>query len=341
MTGPWESRAEVLQAAHEAGFSLSAPQLGRLHRTGLIASPNTRSLGRGKGTASEFPAGTCARLLRVLELQRQEGVKKLSVIGWRLWWEDGGTLPPPARGLLEDMASSWDEQRRALSELMARDEQGDAEARRQLEDLYADAENGRVAGPIGVARRNTGREGFSSVVGVIVDIATGRFESYGDTEEPAEDGTPRPQTTGALVEKALGLDRARRDRIAGNEPRFSGSSETDLANLSRLIGQADLAQFACAPDALLNEARVEARSLVSLLCIFAPIVERAIGHDAGGYGTIVRAFARLTPRTEAFMLLGWLVLRQEPALLEGMQALIALLPQVRAIAELERVSDQL
>ncbi len=341
MTGPWESRAEVLQAAHEAGFSLSAPQLGRLHRTGLIASPNTRSLGRGKGTASEFPAGTCARLLRVLELQRQEGVKKLSVIGWRLWWEDGGMLPPPARGLLEDMASSWDEQRRALSELMARDEQGDAEARRQLEDLYADAENGRVAGPIGVARRNTGREGFSSVIGVIVDIATGRFESYGDTEEPAEDGTPRPQTTGALVEKALGLDRARRDRVAGNEPRFSGSSETDLANLSRLIGQADLAQFACAPDALLNEARVEARSLVSLLCIFAPIVERAIGHDAGGYGTIVRAFARLTPRTEAFMLLGWLVLRQEPALLEGMQALIALLPQVRAIAELERVSDQL
>lgn len=120
-----------------------------------------------------------------------------------------------------------------------------------------------------------------------------------------------------------------------------GSSEADLANLSRLIGQVELKQFAHAPDALLNETRVETQSLVSLLCVFAPIVERAIGSNAGGYGTIAKVFAQLTPRTEAFMLLGWLALRQEPALLEGMQALIALLPQVQAIAELERISDQL
>jgi hypothetical protein len=341
MAGMWESRMEVLQAAHEAGFSLSVPQLGRLHRAGLIASPSTRSLGRGNGTVSEFPAGTSARLLRVLELQRRKGAKNLSVIGWRLWWEDGGMLPPPARGLLEDVASSWDEQRRVLSELMARDAQGDAEAMRRTEDLYAEAESGRVSGPLGVARRNTGREGFSSVVRVITEIATGRFESYGDTEEPAEDGTPQPQTIGALVEKALGLDRARRDRIAGNEPRFSGNSEKDLATLSCLIGQADLAQVARAHDALLNEARVEVRSLMSLLRTFAPIVERTIGRDAGGYGTIAKAFARLTPRTEAFMLLSWLVLRQDPALLEGMQALVALLPQVQAMAELGRIFDQL
>lgn len=221
MAAPLESRAEVLEAAHEAGFSLSTPQLGRLHRAGLIAGPNTRSLGRGKGTASEFPPETSTRLLRILELQRREGITKLSAIGWRLWWEDGGILPPPARTLLEDMASSWDEQRRMLSELMERDEQGDTEAREQMDHLYADAENGRVAGPIGVARRNAGREGFSSVFGVIADVATGRFKSYGDSEEPDEDGTPQPQTGGALVEKALGLDRARRDRIAGNEPRFS------------------------------------------------------------------------------------------------------------------------
>lgn len=341
VAGTWESRTEVLQAAHEAGFSLSASQLGRLHRAGLIASPSTRSLGRGKGTVSEFPAGTSARLLRVLELQGGEGAKKLSVIGWRVWWEDGGALPLAARGLLEDMASSWDEQRRVLSELMARDEQGDSEAERRMEVLYVDAEGGRVGGPVGVARRNTGREGFSSVVGVFAEIATGRFESYGDAEEPAEDGTPQPQTIGALVEKALGLDHARRDRIAGNEPRFSGSSETDLANLSRLIGQADLAQFAQAPDALLNKARVEVRSLVSLLGMFAAIVERTIGRDASGYGTMAKAFARPTPRTEAFILLGWLVLRQEPALLEGMQVLTALLPQAQAIAELQRISDQL
>lgn len=341
MTEPWESRTEVLQAAHEAGCSLSAPQLGRLHRAGLIASPRTRSLGRGKGTVSEFPAGTAARLLRVMELQRQEGTKKFSIIGWRLWWEDGGPLPPPARDLLTDVASSWDEARRGLSDLITRERAGDADAERRMDELYTAAEHARMDGPVGTARRKTGREGFSSVVRVFIEIATGHFESYNDTEDPSEDGTPQPQTTGALVEKALGLDRARRDRIGANEPRFSGSSEVDLANLSRLIGRRDLAQHAHAPDAALNEARVEVRSLVTLLRAFAPIVERTIGRDAGGYGTMGRVFARLTVQADAFMLLGWLVLREEPALRKGLQTLTALLPQARAIAELERLSDLL
>ena len=48
-----------------------------------------------------------------------------------------------------------------------------------------------------------------------------------------------------------------------------------------------------------------------------------------------------TPRSQAFMLLAWHAPRQDPRLVEGLQHLIARLPQALAAAELERLSHAL
>ncbi len=343
MTEPeaWEPRVQLLDAARAAGFKLSDPQLGRLHRAGLVPSPRTRPLGRGKGTVSEFPPGSTTRLLRTLEIQKQERTQKFSTVAWRLWWEDGGPPPTPARELLASVATRWDRERDELSDLLTREAEGDPEAERQVETLYTEAEQGRVAGPLGTARRNAGRDGFASVARVMAEVATGRFESYQDHEEPARDGTPQPHTTGALVERALRLDRARTDRIAGNEPRFIGRSETDLTRLSSFFGERRLGQFANTPDAELNRARTEVRRLLNLVATFAPLIERVVGRDASGYGTIGRVLNPRTPRLQAFTLLAWLVLRQDPMLLEATHTLGALVPQVLATVELEQLSNQL
>jgi hypothetical protein len=338
----WELRAQLLDAAQAAGFKLSEPQLGRLHRAGLVPSPSTRRLGRGKGTASEFPPGSTARLIRVLEVQKAEGTQKFSTIAWRLWWEDGGPLPEPTRELLAGTALRWDQERDELSDLLAREDAGDPAAERQVDTLYTEAEQDRVEGPLGTVRRNSGRDGFASVARVFAEVATGRFESYKDHEEPDEDGTPQAGTTGALVERALGLDHARSDRIAGNEPRFTGSSEAHFVLLSELIGERRLEPLATTmSDAELDKARSEIRNLLDLMSTFAPMVERAVGGDAAGYRTIARAMNMRTPRSQAFMLLAWLGLRQDPELLKGLQHLIARLPQALAAAELERLSHAL
>jgi hypothetical protein len=338
----WELRTQLLDAAQVAGFKLSDPQLGRLHRAGLVPSPRTRRLGRGKGTASEFPPGSTARLLRVLEVQKAEGTQKFSTIAWHLWWEDGGQLPEPARDLLAGTALRWDRQRDELSDLLAREDAGDLDAERQMDTLYTEAEQGRVEGPLGTVRRNTGRDGFASVARVFAEVATGRFESYQDHEDANEDGAPQVGTTGALVERALGLDRARSDRIAGNEPRFTGSSEAHFKLLSNLIGERQLGQLAkTTSDTELDTARTEIRNFLDLISRFAPMVGRALGGDAAGYRTIARALNQLSSRSQAFMLLAWLVLRQDPELLEGLQHLVARLPQALAAAELERLSHAL
>lgn len=345
MTEPaevWEPRAQLHDAAEAAGFKLSDPQLGRLHRAGLIPSPRTRPLGRGKGTASEFPPGSTARLLRVLEVQKAEHTQKFRTIAWRLWWEDGGPLPKPARELLAGTAMRWDRERDELSDLLAREDSGDSDAERQMDALYLAVERGAVEGPLGTIRRNAGREGFSSVARIFAEVATGRFESYQDHEEPGEEGTPQAGTTGALVERALGLDHARSDRIAGHEPRFTGSSEAQFMLLSDLVGDRELGPLATTTsDADLDKARTEVRNLLDLISTFAPMVERVLGGDAAGYRTIARALNLRTTRSQAFMLLSWLALRQNPELLKGLQHLIARLPQALAAAELERLSHGL
>lgn len=65
-------------------------------------------------------------------------------------------------------------------------------------------------------------------------------------------------------------------------------------------------------DAERDKARSEIRNLLDLMSTFAPMVERAVGGDAAGYRTIARAMNMRTPRSQAFMLLAWLALRQDP-----------------------------
>ena len=338
----WQTRAQLLKAARAASFKLSDSQLGRLHRAGLVPSPRTRALGRGKGTISEFPPGSTQRLLRVLEVQSQKPRQKLAAIAWRLWWEDGGPAPAPARELLADVATRWDRDREQLADLLRREDLGDADAEREANAFYKSSEHDRVDGPVGAVRRNTGREGFSSVARVFAEVATGRFDSYQDHEEIGEDGAPRPGTTGALVERALGLDHARSDRIAGRGPRFSGSSEAQLMLLSELIGERQLQPLASrTPDGELDEVRGEVRNLLALISTFAPMVERTLGGDASGYRTIGRALNLRTPGLQATMVLAWLALRGETELLDGMRGLIARLPQALAAAELERLAHEL
>ncbi len=144
------------------------------------------------------------------------------------------------------------------------------------------------------------------------------------------------------MERALGLDHARTDRIAGKEPRFTGSSEAHFRLLSNLVGDCKFWPLVTSTsDAELDKARADVRKLLDLIATFAAMVERVLGGDAAGYRTIARALNLRTPRSQAFMLLGWLALRHDPELVAGLQDLVARLPQAVAAAELEGLSHAL
>ena len=327
----FETREQLFAAASDAGRPVSPSQLGRLHRAGLIPAPQIRALGRGRGTESRYPAGTAARLVRVMEVHSQE--HRLAQTAWRLWWEDGGLIPPPARQLLTRVASSVDQERERLAALVAGDHAGNFEAVAEMDQLYADAENDRLPGPLGEMRRNVGRERFATVVRTIAEVGAGRFTAP-DSDDEQDDA-------GRLVDRALGLDRARTDRLAGSEPWLTSEPAVDLALLSQIIGSQSLLELAQSSDSQIDLARVEMQSLVNVVTAIGPLLERLHGRGAFGLGTMGRLFSLRDARTQALLLLGWLALRSNDALQAGLEQFTSLLPQAAATVQLDGIIAQL
>jgi hypothetical protein len=278
-----------------------------------------------------------ARLVRVAQVQAVE--HRLSHTAWRLWWEDGGELTPPARDLLTQVADRWEDERDRLSSLLGREEAGDAAAVAEMDDFYRQAETGRVSGAMGQARRNVGRQGFSTVMRVFAEVAAGRFAGY---ETTGSGGSNEHQAApNELVERALDLDRARDDQLAKGDPWLTTSSEVDFARLSQLMGGYSFCVGAAKTDVELDQARVELRAFQTLVSTIAPLFERLFGRAAFGFGMIGRAVVAKTARTQAFMLLGWLALREDDGLREGMQRLAGVAPAAQATVRLYDLLSQL
>lgn len=331
-----EDRNEILHAAAGAGFDLSGDQLGRMHRSGAIDRPTIKRRGR-KGTASLYPVGTTKR---VLQLLRHDGRRRLLERSWQSWWDDGGDIPSAAREFLEENAKTFDRITRFVGRLIDREDRRSEAAERRMDRLYEQAQTSRLSGPLAAARRRVGKSAFSTVTRVFGQVGTGRFFAYsdGDTDD---DGTPRPDTTAALIEKALGLDRARADALADAPPWYSGSSDVDLARLSGVLVKRPLSELAGQPDQILEGARKDLRAFINVVATTATLTERFVGRNAFGFGLFARFIRSERPGNQTVMLLGWILLSSEPDLRKGMDEIVALEPKGQAWAELQTVLDEL
>jgi hypothetical protein len=76
---------QVLTVARAADLSVTADQLRRWHRHGLLPRPKQKGLGRERGTVIVYPSGTADQLLALAKLLAQH--RALSRAGWPLWWQ--------------------------------------------------------------------------------------------------------------------------------------------------------------------------------------------------------------------------------------------------------------
>jgi len=189
---------------------------------------------------------------------------------------------------------------------------------------------GRLGRQLGHVRRNTGRESFSTVVRVLVEIGVGRFQGYERGVSPSDEDSE----TGALVERAMGLDRARSDRLADAGPWLDGDPEVDFVRLSQALNAWPLAAGVSASEEELHQARAELRAFLAVISTMAPLFERLFGRASFGFGTIARTLDLQTPDSQAFMLLAWLALRHDEALRDGMRSLGSLAPAAHATAQI-------
>ncbi len=94
------SREQVIAYAAERGILISAAQLARWHRAGLLPRPRRLHLGRGKGTQSVYPVVAAPQALGLaLSSRRHRG---LDAMAWYTWLQ-GFPLTERIRASLLEM----------------------------------------------------------------------------------------------------------------------------------------------------------------------------------------------------------------------------------------------
>jgi hypothetical protein len=238
-----------------------------------------------------------------------------------VWWEDGGELVPLVRERLRREAASWESKLSRLADLLAAEDAGEHAAIAEMEKTYTEASEERMPTTLGQVRRNVGRGRFATVFRVLAEVATGSFEGYQDEEAEL------------AFEKALGIDHARTDHLAGGEPWFEGSSAQDLKQLSGVFGRRSLSDLADAADDDLEVARREVYVFFQIFEALASTIGAVLAGDALGLGTVAAVFGSRPEKLQPFFVLMWLALREDPVLQEGMLKTVAALPDALAMGD--------
>src|SRR5258708_11154308 len=74
----------LVNLAHEHGYEVSATQLGRWHRAGLLPRPKQQAMGKAQGSQSLYPPGTSEQLLALCALRSHE--RRFSHLACQPWW---------------------------------------------------------------------------------------------------------------------------------------------------------------------------------------------------------------------------------------------------------------
>lgn len=305
----FETSADIRTAAGKHGFAVSEARLARWHREGLIPQPRQKSLGRGKGTVSRYPAGTTHQVLVLCQTRKR--YRSLDEVGWRLWWLGFPVGDRFGITQLKTAARQWDQhmaQLRTIHEMLESDDDLTSDA--AFEQLERMANRRIKKSFIARIRKRVSKKNFETSVKFIVDIATGNFRT---NTRPSRHDPYEQQRDDAIHEKILGLSPARRHKRAGFGPWLVGPIADALANLSASIGGRSFAQVIAAtdtPDIL--RAREELRDIASGAITIVRGSQHIFGKNPLGLQVLADSFERASRTDLAFMLIAWCQIRTEP-----------------------------
>jgi len=326
MCGSRETRVGLIELAKANGYQVSATQLSAWHRYGLIPKPEQVHLGRGRGTTSVYPAGTGEQLLSLCELHLDQGEKRLDYVAWRLWWEEYDVSLKPVRSFLGRVAGVLD---RTVRELV---DPNTGELSELAWEQIEQSPTARLGKPLGGVRRRVGRDLFPTVLRAMYGVTTGTFDGL-YSEDPDEAAIDR-----RALEKGFGLERARTDRIGGNDPWLPGAwVEEALGEGAKWLGEVVWTdELAASSDEQLLQARDETRFVLALFGGFSLAFDELIGRGAFGLSVLGEAIRVMGPPEQGSWLLMWAAARFrgpaelragleenfaiEPEMLEGVQS---------------------
>jgi hypothetical protein len=180
-----QSSHNLLALAQEQGYKVSQTQLARWHRAGLLPKPAQFAQGKGRGTRSLYPEGTGVQFLLLCELHVHE--RRLSHLGWQLWWAGYPVSPHIIRAHLSTAATHLSSRVHYFSDLK-NDEHDTEVTTSYLSDHMLDiiehiTEDRLHAKFLRRARKRIGRGPFSTFVRILIDIASGNFTGVTQQEQ--------------------------------------------------------------------------------------------------------------------------------------------------------------
>jgi hypothetical protein len=293
----FERAKDLVLRAQEAGFDVSAEQIARWNRLGLLLKPHQHGLGQGNGSEVLYPIGTGDQLIALLTIHRQ--FRKLEAVAWYLWLNGFSVAERYWRKPLGS-AAIWFDERRRLFKTKIFDVAGHIVSfRRGVEGQFHNLANARIENRhFRRARRRVGTDQIAEVARTLLTIAIGE---YRPDAEPSDITRIAEQK---YTERVLGLAQARIDRLPNGQPLLTGRIEPVLEQLSERLSKITkammLQQIA---NGNIEVARDEFRFLLTGLQYTYQHHEKVLGKDAFGLGVITE-LGRITDiRSQAILIL--------------------------------------
>jgi hypothetical protein len=302
-----ETAESIIEAASAAGHDLSREQLIRLHQHGLVPRPHqvSRGAGGGRGKATVYPSGTTDLVLRICELRRSE--HRLDELGWLAWWTG---LPIPDRLARRYLAAQAADFLQTKGELFTDDGELADKALDAL-DASPDAQLDQL--PMRWARRRVGTGEFDWFLDRLLMVVAGRTD-----ELTSEDL--------GLLERGIGLDRARTDKLATTgAPWLDSDPRADFETIAeRVAPEAIEKALNSASDEQLSRARDKAKAFAAVVSNLGSVLRETGDRWSYGFAAFGAIFDRMlsTPAQQAQFVL-FLLSCVEADGSEGLEQIIA------------------
>lgn len=332
----FESETWICARAATAGYKLTHKILKRLSDAGLIEQSKQVHRSGKAGSETCYPPGTGHRVLTILDICKGRR-RPIDFIAWNLWWRG---ISVPEKYIAEELrkAAEWyDPAIAAIRKFfypMRNCEMSDAGF--TFIERIANAQTRLREQLFRQIRKRVMGDGRQTAIALVIELISGRFEPFIDSQ--LDDDAARNRD---ILDRALGLHNARRDRLAGVPPWLTADVSQTLADVSHALKAVRFVEVETSLELDdRNRIRDELRDLIETVSNAAIPLEAVFGKYAFGFGLAARLLKSRTPRIQAIGLLAWSVLRRLPGMQEGAAQLIRELPSSRAmLASYERLRE--
>ena len=178
---PFETNKEILAQAQQRGYPISATQLVRWHRAGLLPRPHQHPLKGARGTCALYPSGTGEQVVLLCSLRRNE--RRFAHLAWQLWLAGYPVDLRLIRGQLTQATlrlARWEQWFADFAQAMHGKD--DAEEALDLVEHYAAGDLHFL--PLRRIRKRTGRQHFPTFLRLLTSLATeSGSKTVGDYDE--------------------------------------------------------------------------------------------------------------------------------------------------------------